>query len=65
MNEDNQKKNFQINELVLNNTYYDITGNMNIWRVHETYAGTGNDSVWDEILSEKNLKKENVTTSGK
>jgi hypothetical protein len=44
------------NKFEENNAYYDITGNMNIWRVHETYVGTGNDLVWDEILKTKRGK---------
>ncbi len=34
------------------NTYYDITGNMNTWRIHETYEGTGNKTIREEILKE-------------
>jgi len=36
-----------------NNTIYDITGNMNIWRVHETYEGTGNEYEREKILNQK------------
>jgi hypothetical protein len=43
-------KNIRINELEDNNNVYDITGNTNIWRVHETYEGTGNNTLWEEIL---------------
>ena len=45
----------QKNELIKNNSFYDITGNMTIWKVHETYIGTGND-----LLSEKNIDIEKV-----
>ncbi len=38
------------------NTYYDITGNMNIWRIHETYEGTGNKTIREEILNENKGK---------
>ena len=41
------------NEQEHNNTVYDITGNMNIWRVHETYEGTGNEYEREKILSQK------------
>ena len=48
---DNQRPNYH--ELEDKNTFYDITGNMNIWRVHETYEGSGNIDVRDDILRNK------------
>ncbi len=62
--ENNSKKNkkslnkdkVEESEFETHNTYYDISGNMNIWRVHETYSGTGNYSLWDDIIKEKSKK---------
>ena len=50
------------NENIINNMYFDITGNMAIWRVHETYIGTGNYPQWERIDKEEKNNK-NVTTA--
>ena len=39
------------NELTENNSFYDITGNMSIWRVHETYEGSGNEVYFSSIVA--------------
>ena len=49
----NPKKDLNKNELIENNSFYDITGNMSIWRVHETYEGSGNEELWKEIKQNK------------
>ena len=43
----------QLNELEENNSFYDITGNMRVWKVHETYEGSGNDSLQNSPKNEK------------
>ena len=34
-------------ENIINNMFFDITGNMTVWKVHETYIGTGNYPQWE------------------
>lgn len=55
-----KKENIYFNEPENNNTVYDISGNMNIWRIHETYEGSGNNNIWEEILNKKNKPFKNT-----